>query len=420
VLYWITNPLWVGGTLCFLASDAFSSFFIHLGGPKIGFLGHTPIFDLLFKLAFIWFSIGVAIAALERGKWIPNFGAFCRAFVLLFFSLTVFIYALKHGVHGFGFSDFIPGATSASGTLIFLGVVPLLLFNYVGFELANGAAEEMVDAQKDVPKSVIRSAIATVILYSVPIFGILVVLPSSKINGIDGFVGAVNAVFGDVYGGAAHMLVKVMVVGFIVSLITSGAVWMIGSDRVLAVASYDGAWAPWFGIFNAKLGTPVRVNVMSGVLSTAFLLFALNLLSGSNASSFAVVLALTTSTTLISYVMIFPTGWLLRRRHGHVPRSYRTPAMGLCVTLCTAWMVLGSWAAFVPGTIERALGFSYDYQDTWGVSFARYEVLSIAIIVVIAVLSAAGYVLAAPVRAQAAEVSLDPHAGVAAAPASGD
>ena len=405
VLYWITNPLWVGGTLCFLASSAFSEFFIHLGGPKIGFLGHTPIFDLIFKLAFIWFSIGVAIAALDRGKWIPNFGAVCRGVVLLFFSFTVLIYAFKHGIHGFGFSDFIPGATSQSGTLIFLGVVPLLLFNYVGFELANGAAEEMVDPQKDVPKSVIRSAIATVILYSLPIFGILVVLPASKIKGIDGFVGAVNTVFGDVYGGAAHMMVKVMVVAFIVSLMTSGAVWMIGSDRVLAVASYDGAWAPWFGVFNAKLGTPVRVNVMSGVLSTAFLLFALNLLAGSNANSFAVVLALTTSTTLISYVMIFPTGWLLRRRHGHVPRSYRAPMMGFCVAICTAWMVIGSWVAFVPGTLERLFGFSYDYKGIWGVSFARYEVISIGIIVLIGVLTAIGYALAAPVRAQAVEVA---------------
>ena len=200
--------------------------------------------------------------------------------------------------------------------------MPLLLFNYVGFELANGAAEEMVDPQKDVPKSVIRSAIATVILYSLPIFGILVVLPTDKIKGIDGFVGAVNAVFGDVYGGAADTLVKFMVGAFIVSLITSGAVWMIGSDRVLAVASYDGAWAPWFGVFNRKFGTPVRVNTMSGVLSTVFLLFALNLLSGSNASSFEVILALTTSTTLLSYVMIFPTGWILQ-----TPLRARAPSL---------------------------------------------------------------------------------------------
>ncbi|MDX6537315.1 MAG: glutamate:GABA antiporter, partial [Gaiellales bacterium] len=121
------------------------------------------------------------------------------------------------------------------------------------------------------------------------------------------------------------------------------------------------------------------------------------------------------------YVMIFPTGWLLRRRHGSVHRPYRAPFMGLCVTLCTAWMVIGSWVAFVPGTLERALGFSYNYKDNWGVSFARYEALSAGIVVLIAILTAIGYVMAAPVRAQTAAIELDPLAHqAAAAPASGD
>jgi hypothetical protein len=96
--------------------------------------------------------------------------------------------------------------------------------------------------------------------------------------------------------------------------------------------------------------------------------------------------------------------------------------MGLCVALCTGWMVIGSWVAFVPGTLERALGFEYDYHDIWGVSFARYEAISIGIVVLIAVLTAIGYILAAPVRAQSAEVALEPQIGQAAAtaPAGGD
>ena len=45
--------------------------------------------------------IGVAIVSLRRGKWIPNVGAMIRLAVLAFFSLTVVIYAIKHGVHGY-------------------------------------------------------------------------------------------------------------------------------------------------------------------------------------------------------------------------------------------------------------------------------------------------------------------------------
>jgi glutamate:GABA antiporter len=170
--------------------------------------------------------------------------------VLGFFSLTVFIYALEHGVHGMSAGDLSP--TRA----IFLALVPVLLFNYVGFELQNGAGEEMENPQRDVPISVLRSGVIGILLYAVPIFGILLVLPENAITGIGGFIDAVSTTF-TVYGGAASFLLDLMTLCFVGTLVTSGAVWMIGSDRVQAVAAADGSWFPWFGIFNRHLGTPV-------------------------------------------------------------------------------------------------------------------------------------------------------------------
>ncbi len=145
ILYWVTNPLWVGGSLAFIATAAWSSNVSGIGSGSFG--------DYFFKLLFIWISIGVAIISLRYGKWIPNAGAILRVVVLGFFSITVIIYGIKHGVAGFAVSDMSP--TRA----IFFGLVPLLLFNYVGFELQNGAAEEMENPQKDVPLSVLRSGI---------------------------------------------------------------------------------------------------------------------------------------------------------------------------------------------------------------------------------------------------------------------
>jgi amino acid transporter len=75
---------------------------------------------------------------------------------------------------------------------IFLALVPILLFNYVGFELQNGAAEEMENPRRDVPDSVLRSGVIGILLYAVPIFGILVVLPENAITGIGGFIDAVS------------------------------------------------------------------------------------------------------------------------------------------------------------------------------------------------------------------------------------
>lgn len=60
---------------------------------------------------------------------------------------------------------------------------------------------------------------------------------------------------------------------------------MMGSDRIQAVAGYDGAFIGWFGVFSESLGTPVRVNVMSGITSTLFMVGAVNLLQGARRPS---------------------------------------------------------------------------------------------------------------------------------------
>ena len=100
-----------------------------------------------------------------------------------------------------------------------------------------------------------------------------------------------------------------------------------------------------------RLGTPVRVNVMSGVVSTIFMLAAVYLLSGSAsaAASFTVVLYLATSTTLLSYLLIFPAGIKLRLSHGHVHRPYRLGASGNGLMWVCAWCHHGMDAAGVMG-----------------------------------------------------------------------
>ena len=127
------------------------------------------------------------------------------------------------------------------------------------------------------------------LLYAIPIFAILVVLPEEKVTGIGGFLDAVTETF-SVYGGASSFLLGLMTLGFVVTLLTSGAVWMIGSDRILAVAAYDGAFPGFFGVFNRTFGTPVRVNTMSGIFATIFMVVAVASFHGGTDAKFVVVL----------------------------------------------------------------------------------------------------------------------------------
>jgi amino acid transporter len=398
ILYWVTNPLWVGGSLAFNAHEAWGANVFKIGTASVG--------DYLFKLTFIWISIGVAIISLRHGKWIPNFGALLRFVVLGFFSLTVIIYGFKHGVAGFQFGDISP--TRA----VFFGLVPVLLFNYVGFELQNGAAEEMENPQRDVPLSVLRSGITGVLMYVVPIFCILLVLPAKQVTGIGGFIDAVTLTFHGVYGGAAHVLLIVMTLTFVGALVTSGAVWMIGSDRIQAVAAYDGAFFPWFGVFNKKLGTPVRVNVMSGIASSVFCIAAIIMLRHqSTANAFTVVLDIAISTTLISYLWIFPAALKLRYTHPNVERPYRHPwgmrGIWVSTVLVTGWIVLGSWVAVFPDSLERLFGVGYAFKDSWGVSEWTFEALTLGTLAVIVVFGVIGYAAGAGVRRQSVIIGTD-------------
>jgi amino acid transporter len=396
VLYWVTNPLWVGGSLAFIATEAWNDNIFGIGAGSAG--------DYIFKLIFIWLSIGVAIISLRRGKWIPNVGAFLRVIVLGFFTLTTIIYAIKHGVNGFPAGDLKP--TGA----IFLALVPVLIFNYVGFELQNGAAEEMENPQRDVPLSVLRSGITGVLLYAIPIFAILIVLPLKQVTGIGGFLDAVTETF-TVYGGAQDFLLGVMTIGFVATLLTSGAVWMIGSDRILAVAAYDGAFLRYFGRFNAKLGTPVRVNVMSGVAASIFMILAVAAFNSGEDSKFLVVLTIAISTTLISYLWIFPAAVKLRFSHPHVHRPYRVPfgnaGMWIAGVLTTFWVAVGSWVAVFPGTLEKLFGIDYNFKDSWGVSRGTYEALTLGTLAVILAFALIGYALSRSVREQVAVVPLE-------------
>ena len=56
----------------------------------------------------------------------------------------------------------------------------------------------------EVAWAVLRSGITGVLMYVVPIFCILLVLPLKQVTNIGGFIDAVTVAFHGVYGGAAH------------------------------------------------------------------------------------------------------------------------------------------------------------------------------------------------------------------------
>jgi amino acid transporter len=184
---------------------------------------------------------------------------------------------------------------------------------------------------------------------------------------------------------------------------------MMATDRMQAMAAADGAFfGGFFGEFHEKLGTPVRMNILSGVVSTIFAIAALTLVEGTAASVFVVVLTVAVSTLLISYLLIVPAVMKLRRDYPDVPRPYSVPggATGFYVLagVVLAFIALGSWVAVFPGTIEGLFGLEYSFQDVWGVSQLNFEAFTIGTLVLVIVLALVGYWRASGVRAAASRI----------------
>jgi amino acid transporter len=380
MLWWITNPVWLGGSLVFLATATWGSFISPLESGSFG--------DYLFKFAFIWVAILAAVVSIRLGKYFLNVGTVIKLAMVAFFLVTVVIYASEHGLHGYSAGHYSP---SLAG---FLAITPVMLFAFSGYEAENGAAEEMRDPQRDVPVSVATSGSVATFAYLVPILAIVVVLPIKQITGAGGFMDAISTVF-TVYGGAHDVMLKVVAVLFIFTLLHQGAAWMIGSDRVQAVAGVDGSFSKFFGKFHPRLETPVRVNLLSGVVATVFCVIATNVVSGSAAAIFAVVLTIAVTTLLLSYLIILPSVWTLRRRHPDVVRPFRVPGgrvgIAISVGLVVFWVGFGSFVAVFPGVLESLFGIKYDFTGTWGVSRATFEAFTLGTLVVVVGLAVVGY-----------------------------
>ncbi|MEU3338722.1 APC family permease [Streptomyces sp. NPDC006668] len=411
-LYWITNPVWLGGTLSVSAVTAYTTFFND--GKDLS----TPAF-YVFTLLFVWVGVLAAILSFDIGKWIPTLGAWSRFVLLGLFTLTVVVYGIKHGLHGFGGGDFSP--TYAG----FVALVPVLMFNYVGFELPNTAGEEMTDAQKDVPFAIFRSAVLSVLLYALPILGILLVLPVKAVTGLGGFIDAMRQVF-TVYGGhvsadgsvtlsgAGSVLGDLAAIMFILTVLSSGVTWVMGSDRALAVSGYDGAAPRFLGVISSRFGTPVRVNILSGLVSTLVLVLAHELTHGSAAKLFGAVLGLAVSTTLVSYLGIFPALPVLRRKAPDVPRPYKAPFPLAISIVLTVLILFATLQLIAPGAGDHWFGSDYA-PDGWShgerVKYLLTEAIPLALFILLGVLF---WALGAPTRAAAAAAAKpdDLNAGV--------
>jgi glutamate:GABA antiporter len=348
LLYWAGTPMWLGGSVAVVAMAVYQQF---LGGLSLAGM-------YLFGAVFIGLATVAAIIPLRLGKWVPTSGAVGQIVLLAFFTLSVVLYGTQHGVHGMSAGDLSPSPA------VFIAIVPVLLYSFVGVELPSTAAEEMTNPRRDIPVAIGRAGIGQALMYGIPILAVLIVLPAGQITSLRGLIDAIETVL-TTYGGSVaadgtatltgwgQLLGWACAAVFIWVLAASGAAWIMGAGRAQAAACLDGAGPRVLGRISPRSGVPVIMGLISGGISLLAMAAYLTVARGDNQKYFSAALVVSIALIVLAYLLIFPAFVALRLREPGLTRPFRVPGGArtawLVASLATGWSLLAAVCLLWPG-----------------------------------------------------------------------
>ena len=372
VIYWGSNPVWIGGTLAATTVAAINSLILPKDQPM------STFWSIIVGLVVVWVTVMLSMIEMKWGKWTGIIGTIVRLLTLFIFLVLVVVFLVQHGK---------PAGTITVGSLRptlvgFLGVIGLLQFMFVGFELSSGAAEEMTDPQKDVPKMIIRSGLIASLITGSLILGVLLVMSSDELLSVSGFTQAYAKVAGAL-GGAQTAFNWFICALIILTIISAGGVWQQGGVRIQAMAGLDGAAPLWFGKFS-KQGTPLTMNILSAIIGSIFVILVFVIASGSLATFFTIMVTVIISLTAMMYIFQIPAVIVLRKKYPDHPRPFKVPGgpvfLWLCVIGAEAIIIITTITLLWPGLLDNLLGQPFDILSYWGVSRVYFETVTLGIV----------------------------------------
>ncbi len=339
-LWWVNVAFWMPSVYIL-----FAGIFAELVAPDLSLTAKIAI-----TLALTWITVGINIVALDVGKWVPNIGAMFKVIIMLAIGLGGIIYAARNGVaNPFTLETMAP---SWGASLAFL---PVILYNYLGFELMSGAGEEMDNPAYDVPRAIIRSGAIIAFFYIFATVGILVALPLEDIGLIEGLTDTFRRLFGT--SGAGGIVATALAVMALYSLVANMVTWTIGANRSAAEAANRGDLPLIFARLHARYRTPASAAFLCGVISSAVLLVYGGLASSAE-DLFWTTFAFSSVVFLLPYFLLFLSFLKLRNSDATTPRPYRVPGgrTGAVVmaVVCMAFILQAIiFFIYQPGEFDR-------------------------------------------------------------------
>ncbi|HSX11608.1 MAG TPA: APC family permease, partial [Chlamydiales bacterium] len=326
---WIENVLYYPMMLAFIVSTI--TFIID---PAL--IDHK-IYMFCSILAVFWGTTLVNLKGFKVSTIISSIGAICGTFIpsILIIAAGCFWFFLgKCQEISFSASELIP-TFNASTLSLFAGVI----FSLFGIEMSAIHSSHVENPQKSYAKSILISALFTIVFSIVGILSIAMVIPKSQIILSAGALQAFDF-FGKAYGLAFLMPLISLIVA--IGALGSMSTWIMGPCVGLIEAANDGD-IPSFLKKGDVQGNPrnllVTQAILVSIISFLFLFTTIN-------DAYWIFLILSTQFYIIMYILLFAAAIKLRYKYPSIPRPFQIPGK-----------LTGVWTIGVLGLIASVSSF---------------------------------------------------------------
>jgi len=325
--YWASDLPYFPAVLYFAASNI-----LFMREAAWGHLGASPWFYIGFALLTLAVATVMNLVGLDVGKWLNNIGALAMwvpVGIIIVFGLIAW--------HRFGSATSFTVASMTPRTglkeIIFWST---LTFAFGGCETASFMGEEIKNPRRNVPLALLAAGMTITICYIAGTACVLLALPSSSVNDLQGLMQAISLTSHKVgYQGIIPLA------AFLIALSNVGAAsaYLAATSRLPFVAGIDKYLPASFGRLHPKWGTPWVAILTQSVLGGIFIF--LGQAGTSVKGAYDVLVSMGVITYFIPYLYVFaamiklqrePAGADIIRVPGGKPGAYLISVVGFTTT----------------------------------------------------------------------------------------
>jgi glutamate:GABA antiporter len=337
--YWMCNLPFFAAVLYFSAASTLYAF-----GPRAQILAGSPVYFMIYAVAWLAIITLLNIVGLNVGKWLNNFSSLGGILPLaVVIALAAVSYAHYGSAVHFTAASFAPRWSIKNA--IFWSTV---FFAFVGIESGSAMGDEIRDPRRTIPWAILAGGSVMAIGYIAGTASMLVAVPADAVSGPDGLIDGVRALCSHL--GVLWLLTPMaLLIGL--NGVGGAAAFLSSTSRLPFVAGIHSYLPPVFGKVHPRFKTPW---VAIGAYGLAGILTALLGQAGTNVrGAYDALVGMSVLTTFIPFLFLF--GAMIRVQSRATESGVLRVPGGRPVAVALAMLGLASTAAtIVLSTIPAA------------------------------------------------------------------